>query len=70
MAHDAFDQQFVADKVATGKRQCKQPVHHRSFPLEEGFAVESQRQAAEHEAGNQRQPLAFSSLRCLKNKKP
>ena len=59
VAHDAFDQQGVANKVATGKHQGKQPVHHGRFPFEEGLAVERQRQAAEYQAGNQRQPLAF-----------
>ena len=59
MTHDAFDQQAVADEVAADKGQGEQPVDHRGFPLEEGFAVEGQGQAAEDQAGDQGQPLAF-----------
>jgi len=42
-----------------GKGQGEQPVDHGGFPFEEGFAVEGQGQAAEHEAGDEGQPLAF-----------
>lgn len=59
MAHDALDQQAVTDEVAADKGQGEQPVDHRSFPFEEGFAVEGQGQAAEYKAGDQRQPLAL-----------
>ena len=59
MAHHALDQQLVTDPVATGKTQGKQPVNHRSFPFQEGFAVEGQGHAAEQQAGCQGQPLAF-----------
>ena len=62
VAHDALDQQAVTDEVAADKHQREQPVHHRGFPFKEGFAVEGQRQAAEHQAGNQREPLAFFQL--------
>ena len=59
MAHHALDQQLVADPVAAGKTQGKQPVDHRGFPFQEGFAVERQGHAAEQQAGRQGQPLAF-----------
>src|SRR5450830_398869 len=59
VTHDALDQQAVTDEVAAGKSQGEQPVDHRGFPLEEGFAVEGQGQAAEDQAGDQGQPLAF-----------
>lgn len=59
VAHDALDQRLVADEVAGGEAQGEQPVDHRRLPFEEGFAVESQGQATEHQAGGQGQPLAF-----------
>jgi hypothetical protein len=70
VAHDAFDQHPVTDEVAAGEGQGEQPVDHRRFPFEEGFAVEGQGQAAEHQAGDQGQPLAFSSLRWRRNSAP
>ncbi|CAI8892756.1 Secreted protein [Pseudomonas zeae] len=62
VAHDAFDQQAVTDEVAADEGDGEQPVDHRGFPLEEGLAVEGQRQAAENQAGNQGQPLALFQL--------
>jgi len=62
MAHDALDQQAVTDEVAAYEGQGEQPVDHRGLPFEEGFAVEGQGQAAEHEAGDQGQPLALLQL--------
>ena len=59
MAHDALDQQPVTDEMAPGKDQGKQPVDHGCFPLEERLAVKSQRQATEHKAGNECQPLTL-----------
>ncbi len=59
VAHDPLDQQAVADEVAADERQGEQPVHHRRFPFKEGFAVEGQGQAAEDQARDQGQPLAF-----------
>lgn len=70
MAHDAFDQQAVTDEVAADEGQREQPVDHRGFPFQDSLAVEGQSQAAEHEAGDQGQPLAFSSLRCLMKSTP
>ena len=65
VAHDAFDQQLVTDEVAADERQGKQPVDHRGFPFQEGLAVERQGQAAEHQAGDERQPLALLQLALL-----
>ena len=48
--------------MAADKDQGEQPVDHRRFPFEEGFAVEGQGQAAEYQAGDQGQPLAFFQL--------
>ncbi len=62
MAHDALDQQAVTDEVTADEGQGEQPVDHRGFPFEEGFAVEGQGQAAEDQAGDQGQPLAFFQL--------
>ncbi|MNC32423.1 hypothetical protein D3C75_807750 [compost metagenome] len=62
MAHDALDQHPIADEVAAGKTQGEQPVHDRSLPLEKGLAVRGQGQATEHQAGDQRQPLALFQL--------
>ena len=62
VAHDAFDQQAVTDEVAADERQGEQPVDHRRFPFQEGFAVEGQGQAAEDQAGDQGQPLALFQL--------
>ncbi len=59
VAHDPLDQQAITDEVAADERQGKQPVHDRRFPFKEGFAVEGQGQAAEDQAGDQGQPLAF-----------
>jgi len=59
VAHDPLDQQAITDEVAADERQGEQPVHHRRFPFQEGFAVEGQGQAAEDQAGDQGQPLAF-----------
>lgn len=59
VAHDALDQQAVADEMAADEGQGEQPVDHRGFPFEEGFAVEGQGQAAEDQAGDQGQPLAL-----------
>lgn len=68
VAHDALDQHPVTNEVATGKRQGEQPVDYRRLPLEEGFAMERQGQAAEYQAGEQGQPLAFFQL-ALANEK-
>ena len=65
MAHDAFDQQLLTDEVAANERQGEQPVHHRGFPFQEGFAVERQGQAAEDQAGDEGQPLALLQLALL-----
>ena len=62
VAHDALDQRLVADELAAGESRGEQPVDHRSLPLEEGFAVKGDGHAAEHQAGEQRQPLAFFQL--------
>ncbi len=59
MAHDALDQRTVADEMAGRETQGEQPVDHRRLPLEEGLAMEGQGHAAEHQAGDQRQPLAL-----------
>ena len=59
VTHDALDQQLLADEVTADKPQGEQPVDHRRLPLEEGFAVEGQGQATEHQAGDEGQPLAF-----------
>ncbi len=59
MAHDPLDQQAVANEVAADERQGEQPVHHRGLPFKEGFTVEGQGQAAEDQARDQGQPLAF-----------
>jgi hypothetical protein len=69
VAHDAFDQQAVADEVAANERDGKQPVDHRGFPLEEGFAVEGQRQATEHQTRDQGQPLALFQLALFDEKR-
>ena len=45
-----------------GEGRGEQPVDHRRLPLEEGFAVEGQGQATEHQAGDQGQPLALFQL--------
>lgn len=68
MAHDALDQQAITDEVTASEDQREQPVDHRRFPLEEGFAVKRQCQAAEHQTGDQRQPLAFFQF-ALSNEK-
>ncbi|CAI8842864.1 Secreted protein [Pseudomonas sp. IT-P12] len=65
VAHDALDQQLVADEVAADERQGKQPVDHRGFPFQEGLAVERQGQAAEDQAGDEGQPLALLQLALL-----
>src|SRR5476649_976891 len=65
VAHDAFDQQLVADEVAANESQGEQPVDHRGFPFQEGFAVERQGQATEDQAGYERQPLALLQLALL-----
>ena len=62
MAHDPLDQQAVTDEVAADKHQGEQPVDHRGFPFKEGFAVEGQGQATEHQAGDEGEPLAFFQL--------
>ncbi|MOA03016.1 hypothetical protein D3C78_1224970 [compost metagenome] len=59
MAHDALDQWLVADEVAGGEAEGEQPVDRRRLPLEEGLAVEGQGHAAEHQAGEQGDPLAL-----------
>src|SRR3990167_5236365 len=65
VAHDALDQQLLADEVAANERQGEQPVDHRRFPLQEGFAVERQGQATEDQAGDEGQPLALFQLALL-----
>ena len=65
VAHDALDQQLVTDEVAADERQGEQPVDHRSFPFQEGLAVEGQGQAAEDQAGDQGEPLALLQLALL-----
>mgnify|MGYP001568749454 FL=1 len=59
MAHDALDQWAVTDEVTACECQGEQPVDHWRLPFKNGFAMESQGQAAEHQAGDQGQPLAF-----------
>ena len=62
MAHDPLDQQAVTNEVAADEHQGEQPVDYRGFPFKEGFAVEGQGQAAEDQAGDEREPLAFFQL--------
>ena len=68
MAHDALNQRALTDELAAQKGQGKQPVDHRGFPFEEGLAVEGQGQAAEDQAGEEGQPLAFLQFALLEVK--
>lgn len=68
MAQHPLDQRFVTNEMTADEGQGKQPVDHRRFPFQEGFAVERQGHATKHQTGHQRQPLAFLQMSLLDEK--